>query len=99
MLTILSDVVNLVNVSNFINAMDWIETVCTTLTLDRMPTKPLPESEKKVTIGVRLSPRGAMRLSEIARDDDRTVSYLAAKILEAWIVEHDKPRRLPKASR
>lgn len=73
--------------------MDWIDAVLTTLTLDRMPTKPLPESEKKVTIGVRLSPKAAVRLAEIAKDDDRTVSYLAAKILEQWIDSHDKPRR------
>lgn len=70
--------------------MNWIVSVVATFTVSRMPQKPLPESEKKVTIGVRVSPAVEARLKQLADADERTVSFIAAKMIEAGIAAMDR---------
>lgn len=74
------------------NAMD-----ATAITLPDMPRKPLPESEKKVPVAARVDPAVFNVFVELARDDDRTISYMVEKAMREFADRRSKPPRRPPA--
>lgn len=65
-----------------------------TATLPAMPRKPLAESEKKITIGSRVDPATFEAIERLAREDDRTISYVIEKLLKDALarLSQSKPR-------
>lgn len=63
-------------------------------TLSDMPRKPTPEADKKVPIGARVDPHALSALAELARADDRTLSYMIEKAIREYVERHAaKPPR------
>ncbi len=55
--------------------------IATADTLSWMPRKQLPIAEKKVQLAARIDPDLYEFIAELAREDDRTVSYITEKLL------------------
>ena len=59
--------------------------VATVDTLPVMPRKPVPASEKKVGIAARVDPALLAELEDIARADERTVSFMVEKAIRMLV--------------
>ena len=67
-------------------------------TLSSMARKPVPEADKKMAAGVRLTPDVLATLKAFAEEDERTLSYLIEKAVKEYVQRRqgkrpDKPQR------
>lgn len=65
-------------------------------TLSCMPRKPLTESEKKVGLAARIHPSLLKQLGELARADERTLSFMVDRAIRfylAHVAEHGKDEK------
>lgn len=60
-------------------------------TLSWMPRKPMPESEKKVTVGGRIDPKLFQELTALADADRRTVSFMVEEAVR-YFLEHARTK-------